>query len=135
MPRAPRDAGLPPRYLTDCLLLLLAERPAHGYRLRSQVEAFGLDTDSGTVYRRLRDLEDDGLVGSYWEVSDAGPPRRTYEVTADGRDRLVTCRQSISVLRSRLDDFLERSQIVLATAPAELSGQGDVGLNAGRDGS
>lgn len=48
---------------------------------------------SGTVYPALSRLERDGLVSSRWESArvaheEKRPPRRYYEVTTAGRDRL-----------------------------------------------
>jgi len=49
---------------------------------------------SGTVYPALRRLEDAGLVTSRWERQhiaqrEMRPPRKYYEVTADGHDALA----------------------------------------------
>ena len=47
------------------LLLLLRERPAHGYELLEQLpELTGERVDMGNLYRFLRLLESDGIVDS-----------------------------------------------------------------------
>lgn len=43
-----------------------------------------LNVDPGSVYRILRLLEDAGMVASSWELSETGPPRRTYAVEPPG---------------------------------------------------
>jgi PadR family transcriptional regulator len=48
---------------------------------------------SGTVYPALSRLERDGLLRSRWESArvahqEKRPPRRYYEVTGEGRERL-----------------------------------------------
>ena len=40
------------------------------------------------IYRHLRQLENDGLVLSEWETEGAGPARRVYRLTAEGREML-----------------------------------------------
>lgn len=81
--------GLPRNYLRPCLLLLLAEQPAHGYDLLEQIGRLGLErADPGGMYRALRAMEQEGLVRSWWEHSQAGPARRTYVLTDDGLDWL-----------------------------------------------
>lgn len=81
--------SLPKDFLRPCLLLLLREDPAHGYDLLERVVALGFDPpDPGGLYRALRRLEQDGLVRSAWEPSQAGPQRRIYEITRSGMEEL-----------------------------------------------
>ncbi|HVL84934.1 MAG TPA: helix-turn-helix transcriptional regulator [Pseudonocardia sp.] len=79
-------AELEPRnFLQPCLLLLLRERPDHGYELAARLRPMhDGDGDAGGVYRALRGLERQGLVRSEWHTSDVGPARRTYFVTELG---------------------------------------------------
>ncbi|MGW5324428.1 helix-turn-helix transcriptional regulator, partial [Rhodococcus pyridinivorans] len=46
------------------LLMLVAERPDHGYALLDRLQIFGLELgdDLGVLYRRLHSLERRGLV-------------------------------------------------------------------------
>ncbi|CAN5496761.1 hypothetical protein BH20ACT2_BH20ACT2_00790 [soil metagenome] len=81
--------GLPRAYLRPCLLLLLSEGESHGYELLQQVRDLGLiGADAGGLYRTMRTMERDDLVVSWWEPSQSGPARRTYELTAPGRAAL-----------------------------------------------
>lgn len=62
---------------------------AHGYDLRrriSEITNGELEVDAGGLYRVLRRLEVDGFVVSTWTEGDAGPQRRDYELTAEGRE-------------------------------------------------
>lgn len=71
--------GLPRHYLRACLLLLVAESPAHGYELLAHVSDLGMTkVDTSSLYRTLRALEDEGLVESWWAPAGAGPARRMY---------------------------------------------------------
>ncbi len=102
------------------LLLLLAEQPRHGYELAESLrmsEFEGITTS--TVYRELAKLEDDGLVRSFWQSSQArGPARRMYELTECGRADLVGCADDVRRLMSHLDEFLDRFASVDGMAPA-----------------
>lgn len=67
----------------------LLGKSAHGYDLRREIgEATrgGIEVDSGGLYRVLRRLEEEGFVTSAWIDGEAGPQRRDYEITAEGRD-------------------------------------------------
>ena len=103
------EPALPAAYLRACLNLLLGEGPAHGYELADRAAELGLDkVDRGGVYRVLRTLERDGLVTSFHEDGHGGPPRRTYRITAYGRDQLdagaIAYRESIDAM----SQFLKR---------------------------
>jgi PadR family transcriptional regulator, regulatory protein PadR len=115
--------GLPRSYLRPVLLLLLAEGAAHGYDLLEQLGGLRLErTDAGSLYRSLRTMEQDGLVRSWWEDSPSGPARRTYELTADGRDWLHVWAAALGDVHRTLGSFLRRYDAVAGSAPAELPG-------------
>lgn len=111
------SAGLPRNFLRPCLLLLLAERSAHGYELLEQLVALGMDqTDPGGLYRALRAMEQEQLVHSSWERSASGPPRRIYSLTAEGQEWLHAWAGSLRGVREVLTRFLERYERMARTA-------------------
>lgn len=111
---AARDAddlsvGLPKNFTRPCLLLLLAERPSHGYDLLERLSQLGLKTiDPGGLYRALRAMEQEGLVRSRWEASELGPARRTYQATEEGRDWLHAWAGTLRETRRIISGFLTR---------------------------
>ena len=46
-------------------------------------------TQEGTLYPLLSKMRRDGLVDYEWQESDAGPPRKYYELTAKGKSQLA----------------------------------------------
>ena len=69
------------------MLLLLRERPRHGYDLLEQIPDLvgeGADVDLGNLYRLLRGLEAEGVVSSSWDIAAPGPARRIYTLTPAG---------------------------------------------------
>src|SRR4051812_1472885 len=73
----PTEPALPRNFLRPAILLLLREDPAHGYDLLERLRPLGFQRpDPGGLYRVLRALEQEGLVRSAWEPSEAGPERR-----------------------------------------------------------
>ena len=46
-------------------------------------------TQEGTLYPLLSKMRREGLVDYEWQESDAGPPRKYYELTAKGRAQLA----------------------------------------------
>ena len=45
-------------------------------------------TQEGTLYPLLSKMRRDGLVDYEWQESEAGPPRKYYELTAKGKTQL-----------------------------------------------
>jgi len=83
------------RGLIDPLLLFLidvASLPAYGYQLLKEIEerSQGYFRLSGsTVYSALRRLDKEGLVLSCWQQAARKQKRRCYEITEEGRRRLM----------------------------------------------
>ena len=66
------------RFVEPCLLLLLRERPMHGYELLEhcpELAAGERGVDLGNLYRILRGLENEGIVASEWQADVPGPRR------------------------------------------------------------
>jgi PadR family transcriptional regulator, regulatory protein PadR len=99
------------RFVEPALLLLLRERPVHGYELLERLpEVAGEDirVDAGNLYRVLRSLEEEGIVESEWSASLPGPAKRTYELTADGRRLLDLWAESLRDAQEVIASFLRR---------------------------
>jgi poly-beta-hydroxybutyrate-responsive repressor len=98
------------RFSEPALLLMLRERPTHGYELLDALPSVTGETrvDMGNLYRVLRALEEDGLVRSEWQADAPGPAKRTYELTAEGRRLLDEWASALRRSRERIDSFLER---------------------------
>lgn len=96
-------------FVEPCLLLLLRERPGHGYELLERLRTLGLvEGDPAGIYRTLRGMEQDGLARSVWRSSAAGPARRTYSLTAEGLAALDAVTREVRDTRRTLDAYLDR---------------------------
>ena len=91
------------------MLLLLRERPVHGYELLEQLpEVTGERVDMGNLYRFLRLLESEGIVRSEWDDRAAGPSKRVYELTDEGHALLERWAGALREAQERTDSFLAR---------------------------
>ncbi len=98
-------------FMQPRLLLLLAQKPAHGYELMESLDQDdAASADPGLLYRTLRQFEEDGLVSSSWDTEGRGPARRVYEITGEGLDYLHSWATNIQRTRERLDRFLGEYQ-------------------------
>jgi PadR family transcriptional regulator PadR len=93
--------------LQFCVLALLDREPAYAFDLvRSLGETDGLVTSEGTIYPLLSRLRRDGLVATTWQESAAGPPRRYYALTPEGRESLARFRSDWARFRTAVDAIL-----------------------------
>lgn len=105
------------------LLLVLAEKPAHGYELAKRLSEMHLGfRGSGSVYGELRKLERAGLVRSFWETDSGGPGRKIYELTPPGVETLDESAVALTDLVERLRSYIPRFERLTShpqSTPAE----------------
>ncbi|MCD6425423.1 MAG: helix-turn-helix transcriptional regulator [Anaerolineales bacterium] len=97
--------------LRPSLLLMLAEKENHGYELYDQLSAFGFEPqqlDSSIVYRDLREMEELGLIESYWDDDSKGPKRRMYRILDAGQTRLKEWIESLKSIKNRINQLIKR---------------------------
>ena len=89
------------------ILIALGDRPLHGYAAMQAIRAQGDGTvrvSTGSFYRRLSLLIDDGLVEEAAAPRTDDPRRGTYyRVTARGRDGLARERDRMAALVAAVD--------------------------------
>ncbi|MGH9151961.1 MAG: PadR family transcriptional regulator [Acidimicrobiales bacterium] len=103
------EIGFPRAAVRAWLVLLLEQRPGHGYDLLGRLKRMGLVATPGQVYRALRFLDDAGLVTQAWDSHATGPPRRVYTLTPAGRHVLGTFAPGLRQEARSLDRKTQRS--------------------------
>lgn len=89
------------------LLLLINERPGHGYDLVERLRPFGyVRDDPAQTYRALHWLEGAGLVDPEWETLGPGPARRVFTATKLGRRTIERCAESVRARTVNLQRYL-----------------------------
>lgn len=97
--RDDRVAQLRKGVLELAILAILADGPSYGGRIVERLAAQpGLVASRGTVYPLLARLKKAGALDTSWQESPVGPPRKYYELTADGRTSLRGLRAAWSEL-------------------------------------
>jgi len=98
------------RFAEPALLLLLRERPAHGYDLLERLPELTGESriEMGNLYRLLRGLEEEGLVSSEWDDSSSGPAKRRYAITPAGEQVLDQWAEALQRSQERTARFLAR---------------------------
>ena len=98
------------RFVEPSLLLLLRERPLHGYELIERLPEVAGEgrVDVGNLYRLLRALEGESLVSSEWSAELPCPAKRTYELTDEGRRLLDRWAEALRQAQVDVQGFLDR---------------------------
>lgn len=89
MPFKPAESLLPLTPISFEILLSLHEGDLHGYAILQAVEARlagKLPMRTGTIYRALARLLDEGLIRRTDAATDDDPRRRYYAITRLGRE-------------------------------------------------
>ena len=112
MAAEPTVQARPRKWLTPLTLVLLEEERSHGYELMKRMEEeFGFeDINPGSVYRTLRQIENEGLCHSEWEspsasAEEGGPPRRMYSISGAGEAYLAAWAEACKNYQQLMDEF------------------------------
>lgn len=106
MPFKPSDSILPLTPISFEVLLALLAGELHGYAILQAVEgrlAGKLPLRTGTMYRALARLMDEGMIERVDGSADDDPRRRYYRITAFGR-------QTAKAEAKRLADQVEAAR-------------------------
>jgi len=75
-----------------CVLSMLKGSDQYGYELANTLSEV-IQISDGTVYPILRKLALDGMVTTYLQESQSGPPRKYYSLTGLGKKTLISLQQ------------------------------------------
>ncbi len=105
----PKVEAWPRKWLTPLILVLLKEESSYGYEIMERLEEeFGFEQiNPGTVYRTLRQMENEGLCKSEWKFPEGGPARRIYSVTEAGEAQLDIWAEGCERYQQNMDAFLK----------------------------
>lgn len=97
------------------LLIVLGEtgQEMYGYEIAKAMKLEGDDPlfKQGAIYPVLRSLHAAGLLDSRVEASAFGPPRRYYQITADGRRVLAEWLHTWRDMRSFVDNAIHSEKV------------------------
>ncbi len=115
-PESPKDKkpraskGKQERFIQPSILLGLLFKASYGYELIQNLQRFGFvegQAPPGMIYRHLRQLEQDGLVSSEWDVAGAGPAKRMYTISDEGKEVLGMWVDYMKKQAEKLNAFMD----------------------------
>lgn len=91
-----------------CILESISKQPMYGYDLLVYLEQWDIiSITEGTLYPLLRRLQKEEYIVSYWQESDAGPPRKYYQLTKKGEELLHFMKSTWSQLTQSIDELIQ----------------------------
>ena len=88
--------GLPDKFaairkglLEFLILKIIAVNKVYAADILKRLSETDFATQEGTLYPLLSKMRRDGLLDYEWQESEAGPPRKYYELTPRGRSQLA----------------------------------------------
>lgn len=88
--------GLPEKFasirkglLEFLILKIVAADKVYAADILQRLSDTEFATQEGTLYPLLSKMRRDGLLDYEWQESDAGPPRKYYELTTKGTSQLA----------------------------------------------
>ncbi|QTA38454.1 PadR family transcriptional regulator [Thermosipho ferrireducens] len=107
--------------LAAMLLLLLKEKPGHGYEIiqrLNELNFYRFQHDPGVIYRMLRKMEMNGFI-TYSLQEGEGPIRKVYRITSIGEMFLKEMAKEIKELSKLFSKFLEEYERLSKNKEAE----------------
>ena len=93
--------------LEMCVLSLVARKDYYGYEL---IEAISKEVEisEGSIYPILRRLTQDGFFKTYLEESQEGPPRKYYQITAEGKKASAKLLNEWNLFKKQIENLLSQ---------------------------
>lgn len=89
--------------LEFCILSILKRKDCYTSEILEELKSVKLVVVEGTVYPLLTRLKNDDLLIYRWEESNAGPPRKYYELTEKGNQFLTELGKTWTTLSEAVD--------------------------------
>ncbi|HBO45138.1 MAG TPA: transcriptional regulator [Planctomycetaceae bacterium] len=113
-PKCPCMGGSLDKLIHPAILIVLARGPLHGYRIAREIGEMPLfdgdAPDVSGVYRFLKTMEKKGFVVSFWDTSNTGPAKKSYQITETGEHCLRQWVATLDRYRTGLTQLLRAAR-------------------------
>lgn len=96
------------------ILSVLKRNDSYGYEIVQKVKELSegkISWREASIYPVLKKLEIDGMIKSYWKVTESERPRKYYTLLADGGKQLETNQEEWKNIYSVFRHFWGNSEI------------------------
>jgi PadR family transcriptional regulator, regulatory protein PadR len=110
------------KLVQPAVLIVLARGPLHGYLILERLAELriwrGHKPDATGVYRALKAMQQRGIVKSSWDAPEAGPAKRLFSLTADGRRCMALWVATLDDYRDGIAEIVMLLRDAAKSAPA-----------------
>lgn len=92
------------------VLKIIAANQVYAADILKQLSATEFATQEGTLYPLLSKMRREELVDYEWKESEAGPPRKYYELTSKGKEQLRETAEYWNTLNETVSRLGEKSK-------------------------
>lgn len=93
-----------------CILSIISRGEAYASDIIDELKSAKLIVVEGTLYPLLTRLKNDGLLNYQWVESSAGPPRKYFTLTPEGKQFLSDLNETWSELVSAVFNVTKHNQ-------------------------
>ncbi|MGE6631917.1 PadR family transcriptional regulator [Bacillus sp. NPDC077027] len=97
------------------ILSLLNSKPMYGYEMIKELEVKSegiFSFKEGTIYPILHNLEDKGLIVSYWGEGNGNRKRKYYKINDKGKEFIQEKKEEWKVFKGAVDRVLNGEKII-----------------------
>ncbi|MCU9612659.1 PadR family transcriptional regulator [Caldibacillus lycopersici] len=95
--------------MDGCVLAVIEKEPVYGYVLSKKLQDIGLvDVTEGTIYPVLLRLQKKGFIVGEMQPSEAGPNRKYYYLTSEGKEELELIIEEWDNIASPIEKLFKR---------------------------
>lgn len=92
--------------LEFCILLIISHGEVYASEILQKLKDADLIVVEGTLYPLLSRLKSEKLLSYSWAESNAGPPRKYYSLTAEGKQALEQLKVTWRTLHQSINSLL-----------------------------
>ena len=96
--------------LEYCILTIISNGEIYASEIIARLKKANLIVVEGTLYPLLTRLKNTGLIAYRWEESNAGPPRKYFQLTETGQAFLNELHKTWEELNQSVSQSISKSQ-------------------------
>ena len=99
------DTQMRKGFLVYCVLLICSTGNVYSLEIIRKLQEASLVVVEGTIYPLLSRLQKDGLITHSWKESTQGPPRKYYQISAEGKKVLAELEKTNRQLQTAIKNI------------------------------
>lgn len=95
--------------LEYCILETIARKESYATEILDRLKKADMDIVEGTLYPLLTRMKNAGMLTYRWQESTAGPPRKYFTITDEGKELLLGLEQEWTAISHSISTITQRN--------------------------